>query len=128
MFELPAVTLSSHERTGSGLWLGEGIATFGLVLIVLGSIRSGRPDRVAFAVGGYIAAAYWFTSSTSFANPAVTMARTVSDNFAGIAPSSVLPFIAAQLAGDVLAALSVRALYPAAAPSTAVPLTTGDLS
>ena len=88
------LAVSTHDRTGGGLWLGEVVATLGLVLVIFGSLRSGRADTVAFAVGGYIAAAYWFTSSTSFANPAVTVARMLSDTFAGIAPSSVPAFVA----------------------------------
>ncbi|MCA4135285.1 aquaporin [Arthrobacter sp. M4] len=113
MFGLDAVSFSSHERTGPGLWLGEIVATVGLLLIVFGTVRSGRADRVAFAVGGYIAAAYWFTSSTSFANPAVTIARTISDTFSGIAPASAPGFIAAQLLGGVSGFLLIRFLYPA---------------
>lgn len=112
MFGLDAVTLSAHERTGPGLWLGEVVATVGLLLIVFGTVRSGRADRVAFAVGGYIAAAYWFTSATSFANPAVTLARTVTDTFAGISPASVPGFVLAQLIGGALGLLLVRLLYP----------------
>lgn len=112
MFGLDAVTLSAHVRSGPGLWLGEVIATIGLLLVVFGAVRSGRADRVAFAVGGYIAAAYWFTSSTSFANPAVTLARTVTDTFAGIAPASAPGFVAAQLVGGVLGFLLVCFLYP----------------
>lgn len=112
MFGLDAVSLSGHERSGPGLWLGEAVATVGLLLIVFGTVRSGRADRVAFAVGGYIAAAYWFTSSTSFANPAVTIARSITDTFAGIAPASVPGFVVAQLAGGVLGFLLVRLLYP----------------
>ena len=99
MFGLAPVATSSHERAGAGLWLGEVVATVGLLLVVFGTVRSGRADRVAVAVGGYIAAAYWFTSSTSFANPAVTIARTITDTFAGIAPSSAPAFILAQLLG-----------------------------
>lgn len=112
MFGLDAVTFSTHQRTGAGLWLGEVIATIGLLLIVLGTVRSGRADRVAFAVGGYITAAYWFTSSTSFANPAVTIARTVTDTFAGIAPPSAPAFILAQLLGGAAGYVLVRFLYP----------------
>lgn len=112
MFGLDAVTFSTHQRAGAGLWLGEVIATIGLLLIVFGTVRSGRADRVAFAVGGYITAAYWFTSSTSFANPAVTFARTVTDTFAGIAPSSAPAFILAQLLGGAAGYLLVRFLYP----------------
>lgn len=119
MFELPAVTISAKERAGTGLWLAEVIATAGLLLVIFGAARSGRKDLVAVAVGGYITAAYWFTSSTSFANPAVTVARMFSDTFAGIAPSSVLPFIAMQLIGGVLAAGLIRLLYPTAAQTAA---------
>ncbi|MCI0140018.1 aquaporin [Arthrobacter bambusae] len=115
MFGLDAVTLSTHERAGGGLWLGEVIATAGLLLVIFGTIRSGRPDRVAFAVGGYITAAYWFTSSTSFANPAVTVARMITDTFAGIAPSSAPAFILAQLVGGAVGLFLVRALYPSVA-------------
>jgi glycerol uptake facilitator-like aquaporin len=112
MFDLPAVDVSTHERTGSGLLLGEVVATFGLLLVVFGVVRSGRKEHVAFAVGAYITAAYWFTSSTSFANPAITVARTLSDTFAGIAPASVLPFVAMQVLGGLLALGAVVALYP----------------
>jgi len=113
MFDLDAVTWSGHHRSGGGLLLGEVVATFGLVLLVFGSLRAGRDDVVAFTVGGYIAAAYWFTSSTSFANPAVTVARMFSDTFAGIAPASLLPFVGMQLVGGLLALVTVRFLYPA---------------
>ncbi|WP_028266135.1 aquaporin [Arthrobacter sp. MA-N2] len=113
MFGLDAVALSSHERAGTGLWLGEIVATAGLLLIVFGTLRSGRTERVAFAVGGYITAAYWFTSSTSFANPAVTVARTITDTVAGIAPASAPAFILAQLLGGAAGFFLIRALYPA---------------
>jgi glycerol uptake facilitator-like aquaporin len=112
MFDLPAVDLSTHHRSGGGLWLGEVIATLGLLVVVFGTMRSGRSDRVAFAVGGYIAAAYWFTSSTSFANPAVTIARMFSDTFAGIAPGSVALFVVAQLGGGIVGYAVIRALFP----------------
>jgi glycerol uptake facilitator-like aquaporin len=112
MFELPAVELSSHDRTGSGLWLGEVVATFGLVLVVFGVIRSRHANQIAYAVGGFITAAYWFTSSTSFANPAVTVARTLSDTFAGIAPGSAPGFVLMQLIGGALALGAVLMLYP----------------
>ncbi len=112
MFALPAVGISSHERTTGGVWLGEVVATFGLVLVVFGVVRAGRTELVAFAVGGYITAAYWFTSSTSFANPAITVGRTLSDTFAGIAPSSVPLFVLMQLLGGVLALGAVLVLYP----------------
>jgi glycerol uptake facilitator-like aquaporin len=113
MFELDAVQVASHVRDGPGVWLAEVIATFGLVIIIFGGMRAGRTDTIAFAVGGYIAAAYWFTSSTSFANPAVTVARIFSDTFAGIAPASVLMFVVMQVIGGVLAWLFVRLALPA---------------
>ena len=114
MFELPAVALSTHVRSSAGLWLGEVVATLGLVLVIFGVVRSGRGPLVAFAVGGYITAAYWFTSSTSFANPAVTIARMFSNTFAGISPSSVAMFVGMQLLGGVVAYGLVRLLYPEA--------------
>ena len=117
MFGLDAVSWSTHQRTGPSLWLAEVIATVGLLLVIFGTVRSGRADRVAFAVGGYITAAYWFTSSTSFANPAVTIARTVTDTFAGIAPPSAPAFILAQLLGGALGYFLVRFLYPTLATS-----------
>jgi arsenate reductase len=112
MFELPAINVSTHVRSSGGLWLGEVVATLGLVLVIFGVVRSGRSSAAPFAVAGYIAAAYWFTSSTSFANPAVTIARTLSDTFAGIKPSSVPAFVAAQLVGGTLAIGLARFLYP----------------
>jgi glycerol uptake facilitator-like aquaporin len=112
MFSLPAVTLSTHTRSASGLWLGEFVATFGLVLVILGVARSGRSSVAAFAVGGYITAAYWFTSSTSFANPAVTIGRMLTNTFAGIRPSSAPAFIALQLLGGVAAVALARFLRP----------------
>ncbi|NUS34922.1 MAG: aquaporin family protein [Pseudarthrobacter sp.] len=119
MFGLDAVTFSTRERTGTGLWLGEVIATIGLLLVIFGTVRSGRAEQVAFAVGGYITAAYWFTSSTSFANPAVTIARTLTDTFAGIAPASAPGFILAQLAGGAAGYALIRVLYPTLADSPA---------
>jgi len=112
MFDLPAVTLSDHTRSSGGLWLGEVVATFGLIAVILGVVRSGRSSAAPLAVGAYIGAAYWFTSSTSFANPAVTGARALSDTFAGIRPSSVPAFVAAQLAGGLAAAAVGWWLYP----------------
>jgi glycerol uptake facilitator-like aquaporin len=112
MFDLDAINLSTHHRSGGGLWLGEVVATLGLLIVIFGTARSGRNERVAFAVGGYILAAYWFTSSTSFANPAVTIARMFSNTFAGIAPSSVLLFVLMQLVGGVLGYGLIRGLYP----------------
>jgi arsenate reductase len=120
MFELPAVTASTHVRSSGGLWLGEAVATFGLLLVILGVVRSGRPDAAPFAVGGYIAAAYWFTSSTSFANPAVTIARTLSDTFAGIRPSSAPAFIGFQLLGGAAAIGLARFLFPDLGPAELV--------
>lgn len=112
MFGLRAVDLSTQVRSGNGLWLGEVVATFGLVLVVFGMVRSRRTLLVPFAVGGYIAAAYFFTSSTSFANPAVTFARMFSNTFAGIAPSSVPGFIAFQVVGAVIAFGAIKILIP----------------
>jgi glycerol uptake facilitator-like aquaporin len=112
MFGLSLVSVSHHVRTGSGLWLGEAVATFGLALVVFGVVRSGRIGAAPFAVGAYIGGAYFFTSSTSFANPAVTLGRTLSDTFAGIDPSSVLAFWAAQVVGATLAFGAIRLLYP----------------
>jgi glycerol uptake facilitator-like aquaporin len=112
MFELDAVSLSDHDRTSSGTLLAEVVATAGLVVIVFGSIRAGRVDTVAYAVGGYITAAYWFTSSTSFANPAVTLARTLSDTFAGIAPASAPGFVLMQVVGGAVGLGLVALLHP----------------
>lgn len=112
MFDEAAVSWSTHHRATGAHLLGEVVATFGLVLVVFGVVRSGRPAAAPFAVAAYIAAAYWFTSSTSFANPAVTLARTLSNTFAGIAPSSAPAFIGAQLVGGALGLVCVVALYP----------------
>lgn len=112
MFGLPAVELSTHQRSSSGLWLAEMIATFGLVLVVLGVVRAGRATVAAFAVGGYITAAYWFTSSTSFANPAVTIARALTDTFTGIAPDDVPMFVVMQLVGGLLGVGLAAFLFP----------------
>lgn len=110
MFDLPVVQWSVKTRTGLGQWLGEGIATFGLILTILGSVRY-REAWVPATVALYITAAYWFTSSTSFANPAITVARSLSDSFSGIAPIDAPAFIAAQLAGAALAALAAPFLF-----------------
>jgi glycerol uptake facilitator-like aquaporin len=112
MFALPAVSISTHVRSSPNLWLGEIVATFGLLLVVFGLTRSGRGAAAPFAVGAYITGAYFFTSSTSFANPAVTLARTLSDTFAGIAPTSVVAFIVAQFVGAGLACAVIRVLWP----------------
>lgn len=124
MFSLPPVAVSTTVRSGSGLWLAEVVATFGLLLVIFGVVRSGRATVAPFAVGAYIAGAYFFTASTSFANPAVTVARSLSDTFAGIAPASVAGFIVAQVLGAALALATVRVLYPAiaeVAPEVVVP-------
>jgi len=102
MFDLPILQASTHIRTGPGQWLGEFVATFGLVMTILLTIRH-RPEAVPLSVALYITAAYWFTSSTSFANPAITIARSLSDSFAGIAPADVPAFIASQFAGALAA-------------------------
>ena len=102
MFELPLLQLSLTQRSGAGQWLAEATATFGLLLTIFG-VASRTPAAVPYAVGLYITSAYWFTASTSFANPAVTIARSLSDTFAGIAPQGVPAFIAVQLAGALLA-------------------------
>lgn len=116
MFGLEAVSVSTHHRATGGHLLAEVVATLGLVVVVFGALRSPRIETVAFAVGGYITAAYWFTSSTSFANPAVTIARTLSDTFAGIAPASVPAFVLMQLIGGALGAGVVLLLHPGAPP------------
>lgn len=110
MFDLPTLQLSVKARTGLGQWLGEAIATFGLILTILGTVRH-RPQWVPASVALYITAAYWFTSSTSFANPAITIARSLSDTFAGIAPHDVPLFVLAQLVGAALAAAVSRLLF-----------------
>jgi glycerol uptake facilitator-like aquaporin len=115
MFGLDAVSLAHHDRSTAGLWLGEVVATLGLVVVIFGTVRAGRGHTVAFAVGGYITAAYWFTSSTSFANPAVTVARMLSDTFAGISPASVPMFVLMQLLGGAIALGLIAFLYPESA-------------
>ena len=111
MFDVNAVSIATHHRASGATWLAEVIATAGLVLVIHGTARGARADRVAFAVGAYILAAYWFTSSTSFANPAVTIARMFSNSFAGIAPSSVALFVLAQLCGGALGYALITALF-----------------
>ena len=110
MFELPVWQFSITQRTGPGQWLAEAVATFGLLLTIFGCV-SRRPQSVPYAVGLYITAAYWFTASTSFANPAVTIARSLSDTFAGIAPAGVAAFIVSQFAGMVAAIILSRWLW-----------------
>ena len=112
MFDLPAIELSTKTRSSGTLWLSEIIATIGLLLVIHGCVRTGRANVVAFAVGIWIGGAYWFTSSTSFANPAVTIARTLTNTFAGIKPSSAPMFIVMQLVGAGIAYGLIRFLYP----------------
>jgi arsenate reductase len=112
MFELDAVSWSTHSRSSGGLWLGEVVATIGLLVVIFGIVRSGRASAAPFAVGAYIGAAYFFTSSTSFANPAVTIGRAFTDTFAGIEPASVPAFVGFELVGGVVAVALIRALYP----------------
>ena len=111
MFARPLVRLSTHERSAGHLWLGEVVATAGLILLVLGLERTGRARLAPVAVASYIGAAYWFTSSTSFANPAMTIGRSLTDTPAGIAPGSLAPFIAAQLIGAALGLAVAALLY-----------------
>lgn len=115
MFAVPILEFSTKIRTGPGQWAGEFIATFGLLLTILGTLRH-RPEAVPTSVALYIVAAYWFTSSTSFANPAITVARALSDSFAGIAPVNVPAFIVAQLAGALAAHFTASALFGAVDP------------
>jgi glycerol uptake facilitator-like aquaporin len=112
MFDRRVIELATKDRVTAGHLVGEVVATAGLVALIFCSARTGPTALSAAAVGAYIGAAYWFTSSTSFANPAVTIGRMFSDTFAGIAPSSVLPFIAAQLVGGVVGVVIALALYP----------------
>jgi glycerol uptake facilitator-like aquaporin len=117
MFELPAIELATKDRIGVGTFVAEVVATFGLLTVIFGVVRSGRLTAVPVAVAGYIGAAYWFTSSTSVANPAATIGRTLSDTFAGIRPASAPGFILAQLIGGTLAVLVARILFPDPEPS-----------
>jgi glycerol uptake facilitator-like aquaporin len=112
MFSEAALGLSSHARASGAHFIGEIVATVGLITVIFATARSGRPRAAPAAVGAYIGAAYFFTSSTSFANPAITVGRMFSDTFAGIAPSSAPTFVLAQVVGGVLAFGLVRALYP----------------
>jgi arsenate reductase len=112
MFALPAVDLSTNARDGAGVWLGELVASAGLVLVILGVVRSPNRAAVPYAVAAWIGAAYWFTSSTSFANPAVTIGRSLSDTFAGIDPTSVPAFVAAQVVGGLVAVAAALVLFP----------------
>ena len=130
MFDLDAIDWSTKDRSSVNLVFADGVATVGLLLVIFGVVRSGRAGAAAYAVGGYIAAAYYFTSSTSFANPAVTVARTFSDTFAGIEPASAPGFVAAQLVATGVAILLVRFIYPdiaAVADRVVVPHATDDV-
>jgi glycerol uptake facilitator-like aquaporin len=118
MFALAPVTWSTTTRSDAHLWIGEIVATGGLVLLILALVRTGRTRIAAPAVGAYIGAAYWFTSSTSFANPAVTIGRAFTDTFAGIAPASVPGFILAQVTGASIGAALVLLLYPVPLPAS----------
>ncbi|GAA1526820.1 glycerol uptake facilitator-like aquaporin [Agromyces terreus] len=115
MFGAPAA-ISSTDRAAPAAFLAEAVATAGLVLVIFGLVRAGRTSIIPAAVGAYIGAAYWFTSSTSFANPAVTIGRVFSDTFAGIAPTSVAPFIGAQLLGGLVGVALVSLLFPIGSP------------
>jgi arsenate reductase len=119
MFGNGPISIATHDRSSGNLWLSEVVATFGLLLVVFGVVRARRATAAPFAVGAYITAAYFFTSSTSFANPAVTVARMFSDSFSGIAPGSVAPFVAAQVVGAALAYAAVRMLWPQQAKEAA---------
>ena len=116
MFDLAAVALTT-ERAAGHLWLGEVVATAGLVLVIFALVRAGRTAAIPVAVGAYIGAAYWFTSSTSFANPAVTVGRAFTDTFAGIAPGSVPAFVVAQLVGAGVGLALVRLLHSPPIPN-----------
>jgi arsenate reductase len=119
MFAQAAVSISAKHRATPAHFLSEVIATLGLILVIFALARSGRSRAAPAAVGAYIGAAYFFTSSTSFANPAITIGRMFSNSFAGIAPSSVPPFIAAQVIGGIAGVLIIRALYPGVTPAEA---------
>jgi arsenate reductase len=112
MFARAAISISTHHRASPAHLLAEAIATAGLIVLIFALARTGRSSQAPAAVGAYIGAAYWFTSSTSFANPAITIGRMLSNTFAGIAPASTFGFIAAQAAGGLLAVLTIRSLYP----------------
>ncbi|MGW1889100.1 MIP/aquaporin family protein [Streptomyces sp. NPDC002004] len=117
MFAEPLVKWSTHDRSAGHLWLGEVVATAGLVLLILGLTRAGRAHVAPVAVASCIGAAYWFTSSTSFANPAVTLGRAFTDTFAGIAPASVAPFVVAQLVGAAVGLGLAAAMFGRSAPA-----------
>ena len=112
MFDLSAISWSTTNRSGSHLWLGEVIATVGLLLVIFSLLRTSRTSKIPYVVGAYIGGAYYFTSSTSFANPAVTISRSFSDTFTGISPSHIPMFILMQLAGTAVAIALIRFLFP----------------
>jgi glycerol uptake facilitator-like aquaporin len=122
MFELPLMQSSLHLRAGPAQWLSEAVATFGLLLVILGPMR---PQNIAWMVAAWIGAAYWFTASTSFANPAITIARSLSDTFAGIRPQDAPGFVIAQLIGALTGYGTARALFPPIARSSAPELSVG---
>jgi arsenate reductase len=132
MFSLPAVSISTHDRSSGGLWLSEVLATFGLVVLIFGLVRAGRGALAPFAVGAYITAAYFWSSSTSFANPMIDVARMLSNTFAGVTPASVPMFVLMQLLGAAAGVAVVALLYPhitARADAAVVPhenATTGE--
>lgn len=119
MFAEPAITLSTKQRASGAHFLGEVVATLGLLLVIFALVRSGRSRHAPAAVGAYIGAAYWFTSSTSFANPAITVGRMFSNSFAGIAPASAPVFVAGELVGAALAVVVIKLLYPGVSPAEA---------
>ena len=125
MFDLPVWQMSLSQRTGTGQWISEAVATFGLLATIFG-VAARTPSAVPYAVGLYITSAYWFTASTSFANPAVTIARALSNTFAGIAPGGVMPFIAAQLAGACLASPVAQMRWRAHRAGELTPLPSTD--
>jgi arsenate reductase len=127
MFSGPAISISGQDRATGAHFLSEVIATAGLLLVIFALARTGRSRSIPAAVGAYIGAAYFFTSSASFANPAITIGRMFSDTFAGIAPASVPAYIAAQVIGAALAIIVIRALYPALAAAPAADVTTPRL-
>lgn len=126
MFGEPLLQVSTHLRAGASQWLSEGVATFALVMTILGTLRN-RPDAVPISVALVIVAAYWFTASTSFANPAVTIARSLSDTFSGIAPANVAAFVAAQVAGGLMAWIVAERLFGWTARPQEQPSLSGSL-
>jgi glycerol uptake facilitator-like aquaporin len=129
MFDLDPVSIATTDRATAAHGVAEVVATAGLLLVIFSLVRSGRVERAPAAVGAYIGAAYWFTSSTSFANPAITVGRMFSDTFAGIDPASVPLFIATQLVGAAVAVLLIRVLYPnARVDDVVLPHPVADLS